>query len=186
VRWISQLWVAGSVRRERRDLASRTREIRRRIAQVDPHKRRGLKEKAERLAAIRERLGGLVGAPACCQTCEAHLPDGLPGFSGGVCCGGSIDGITPEEELIALCLAGTRLDRRRVTGLNGGCLFRSVTGCTLAFRERPGVCLCYFCRELCAELHARGVLSEVLALADELEVGVRSLACALDALDGKG
>jgi hypothetical protein len=139
-----------------------------------------MRKVAARLAALRERLGGLTGSPACCRTCAAQLPDPSPGFGGGFCCGGATAGITPPEELVALWLAGARLDRRRVTATHAGCIFRAPTGCTLAFRERPAVCLRFACRELEAELHARGVLQEVLALGDELEAGVRSLAHVLE------
>lgn len=164
------------IRRGRLLLRRRVAALRRRIAVLDPRLRARLAEEARQLDQIRQRIGELTGEPACCAECEARLPDGLPGFAGGTCCGGAEGPLTLDAELVALLLAGQRLDRRPTARSLAGCLFRTPTGCTLSPAERPSLCVTHMCTDLQRELHQRGVLAEILPLCDRLAAGVASIA----------
>ena len=173
------LALPAPVRSRRRALRSRVAFLRRRIARLAAGERARLESQARALDPIRERIALLTGQPACCATCAARLPDGLPSLPGGHCCS-SVDGpITLCAELAVLLLAGHRPDRRRPTGLDHGCLFRSRQGCTLAPRERPSLCVRYMCSELTRELSRGDALPEILALSDTLEAASAQIAQAL-------
>lgn len=165
----------ASVRNDRRELAERARQVQRALSRLEARERDLLVHEAARMAEIRARLGTLTGTPSSCRTCAHRLPGGRPDFAGGHCCGGDTAGYTPERELAPLALAGTRLWRARATDTHHGCMFRAPEGCTLPARDRPSMCLRYLCRELMSELARRGVLAEVLKLAEELEAGVRRI-----------
>jgi hypothetical protein len=165
-----------AIRRRRRSLRRRISALRKRIAALDPRLRANLAEEARQLDQLRQRVGLLTGAPACCARCEIGLPDGLPHFTGGTCCGGTEGPLTLDAELAALLLAGHRPDRRRTARGLAGCLFRTPTGCTLGPAERPSICVTHMCTDLERELHRRGVLAEILPLCDRLTAGVASIA----------
>jgi hypothetical protein len=174
------------VRRERRALRQRFAEASGRVAALPGAERARLRALAEYLAVLRARIGELTGAPACCRTCAHRLPGGHPDFAGGHCCGGETAGVTSARELTPLALAGSRVDRAPTARRLHGCLFRTPVGCTLAARDRPSLCVAYLCRDLAAELHARGVLEGVLRLREELEAGVLRLERALSAQGAVG
>jgi hypothetical protein len=174
------------VRRERRALRQRFAEASGRLTALGGADRSRLRAEAESLAILRARIGELTGAPGCCRTCAHRLPDGHPDFAGGHCCGGETAGVTSARELAPLVLAGSRLDRAPTARRLHGCLFRTPVGCTLTARDRPSLCVAYLCRDLAAELHARGVLPEVLRLREKLEAGVARLERALTAEGAAG
>jgi hypothetical protein len=168
-----------SVREDRRGLAARLRQVERRIDALGPAARASLRARARRLADLRAEVGRLTGSPRCCAGCEARLLEPTPGFDGGLCCGTGTEAVTGLRELAALALAGARSARAPGTDRHAGCMFRTTRGCTLAPRVRPTICVRYLCRELTRELHARGVLDEVLRLGEELDRGVAEIEGAL-------
>jgi hypothetical protein len=164
-----------TVRRERKGLLSRLREVDARVAALGAEDRALLEREALRLAGLRQRIGELTGAPECCRSCALRMPGGVPEFPGGFCCGGGTEGVTPWRELAAIRLAGADLAETPVTMDHAGCIFRTREGCTLTPRDRPSMCVRYACRELARELHGRGVMGEIALLSGELEAGVAAI-----------
>jgi hypothetical protein len=175
-----------SARLERRALKARIASVRRAVAALDPRQRAHLAGVARDLGTIRERIGSLTGEPTCCARCAARLPDPLPQFPGGHCCGSETSPITLELELAALLLGGFRPDRARVTRVHAGCLFRTPRGCILAPRERPSLCVAYLCTDLKRELARAGSLPGVIALSDALAAGMAVIREALGPSFGPG
>ncbi|MGE5787081.1 MAG: hypothetical protein ACM3ZE_20980, partial [Myxococcales bacterium] len=82
---------------------------------------------------------------------------------------GSTAWLFTNDELVALRLSGTK--RRHLSARctpTMGCAFRSRAGCTLPPRHRPNICVRYTCRELEAELAARGDRARIAALQAKL------------------
>jgi hypothetical protein len=163
----------AEVRRDRAELLARIDAARARLDGVPG--RAALEAEARRLAALRERIVEVMGSPTSCAGCAAKLPGAVPGWPGGHCCSGDIAKVTTNAELVPLVLAGRRLDRARTAREHHGCVFREAGGCTLSAADRPSVCVRYVCRDLSAELAARGVIREIVALTDELAAGVDAL-----------
>jgi hypothetical protein len=170
---LSILTATAEVRRDRAELLARIDSVRARLDGVPG--RGALEAEARRLAALRERIVEVMGSPASCSGCAARLPGATPGWPGGHCCSGAVANVTTDTELVPLVLAGRRLDRARLTREHRGCVFREAGGCTLGAADRPSVCVRYMCRDLSAELAARGVIREIVALTDELADGVAAL-----------
>lgn len=155
------------------------------------------KRRADDLRALRERLAALPGprsadpdlvSVACrlaelrtamrdaltdvrsCSTCAKGHPEPFGHWDGGHCCGGATERVFSDDELAALKLSGTTAGRLVPPDAElAGCAFRGPTGCSLPIRDRPNLCVRFVCRELEAELAARGDLPRIRALQDELQ-----------------
>jgi hypothetical protein len=114
-------------------------------------------ERGRALVELKERAVSLLVGVEACARCGRGLaaPDGV--WPGGACCGGDTATIFSDAELRALAGGGTR-PRALVAprGTPAGCSFRGSTGCSLATRDRPALCVAYACADLRAELGARG------------------------------
>jgi hypothetical protein len=164
-----------------RDLVRRWRGPRSRAVEVDAVRARMRRARDEpasdevrALAAELRELRPLVLAAfdrveSCTGCAKGHsLPHGR--WDGGFCCGGRTDGVFDDDEVAALALAGTDpRDLRPPGGDHAGCAFRGPQGCSLDARDRPNLCVRFACRELEAELRARGEWDRVRALTRRLE-----------------
>lgn len=113
-----------------------------------------LRQRALDLRQLRERLSSALASVTACSQCVRPKCSLWPG---GHCCSGSTEAIFTREELVALRLAGTRRnDLRAPREQLAGCVFRGRAGCALKLDHRPCLCVRYTCRELEAELTARG------------------------------
>jgi hypothetical protein len=179
--WVSllDLRTPASVRADRRALRRRLRKATCRIAALEHSLRTALRAEARRLTEVRIAIGKLTGAPRCCAVCAARLPEALPQFPGGFCCGSEAPPVTLERELAVLLLGDHHLDAAPATRVHSGCLFRTPAGCTLAPARRPSLCVGFLCNDLKRELCERGVLTEVVARCDELQLGVEQIGAAL-------
>ena len=121
------------------------------------------------LRRLREELTNALAGVSACGTCaRGHsLPHGR--WNGGQCCGGHTEGVFTDDELASLRLSGTtpaRLAPPRAD--HAGCAFRGPEGCSLEVADRPNLCVRYVCRELEGELHERGSVTSVKAIARQL------------------
>jgi hypothetical protein len=151
-----------------RDRARELVTLRRRFARAlaDVNLDAELREQARALLELRRELSRSLGAVRACCDCVRPRSKEWPG---GHCCSGSTQAIFSNEELAALRITGTRLSR--FTGLREplrGCVFRGQAGCTLRVEHRPCLCVRYTCRELEAELSARGDRAAVAKLQQRL------------------
>lgn len=124
---------------------------------------------ARQLRELRERLDQAVGAVRSCSGCAAGHPEPFGHWQGGHCCGGRTEDLFTDDELAALALAGTTPGRLTPPRSElAGCVFRGPTGCSLAVRDRPNLCVRFLCRELEGELTVRGDRREIAAIQAEL------------------
>ncbi len=131
----------------------------------------------EELRRLRERLDAALGAVRSCSACAAGHPEPFGHWPGGHCCGGRTEEIFTDDELAALAHAGTTPGRLTPPRAElAGCIFRGPSGCSLAVRDRPNLCVRFLCRELEAELRERGDRREISALQAELGRGFARLA----------
>jgi hypothetical protein len=134
---------------------------------------------ARRLRQLRRDLAAALGAVASCGGCAARLVAGVgkAGWSGGFCCSGNTEDVFADHEVAALALAGVNPRHLRPpSSERAGCLFRGPTGCSLDPAHRPNVCARYICRELAAELGARGDAKKIFAIVEAIEVAYLELA----------
>jgi len=125
---------------------------------------------ARELRALRSGVLAAFDGVGACHGCARGRPLPHGRWDGGFCCGGRTEGVFDDDEVAALALAGTR--PRHLTpppGDHAGCAFRGPTGCSLDARDRPNLCVRFACRELEAELRARGEWQRVRALTRQLE-----------------
>jgi len=123
---------------------------------------------AELLRLRRALVDALAGVESCGGCSRGHpLPHGR--WSGGHCCGTRTELVFTDDEVGALRLSGTTPARLTPPeGDHAGCAFRGPTGCSLGPEDRPSICVRFICRELEAELSARGDRRAVKAIAAEL------------------
>lgn len=125
---------------------------------------------ASRLRALREELTASFGEVRSCASCARGLPAPAGRFEGGHCCSGATDDVFSDVEVAALSTGGTRgRDLRAPRSDHAGCAFRGDSGCTLAVRDRPNLCVRFACRSLSRELFEGGALPRVEALTEEME-----------------
>lgn len=112
---------------------------------------------ATRLRELRAEVAAAFDGVAACQGCGAGKPPPHGRFAGGFCCGGKTEGVFDDDEVAALAAGGTRAPHLRPPdGDHAGCAFRGPQSCSLDARDRPTLCVRFVCRELEAELRARG------------------------------
>jgi len=162
-------------RLERRLLREREREVRARIRALPTSERRRLRALAATLRPLREWILDRTGEPRCCARCAEQTPWGSPLLSGGLCCSGSSEAIFSPLELAPLLLDGRSPGDQVIADPRAGCVFRGPGGCLLPAGSRPSICLGHLCRELAGELHARGLIRELLVAADELAARTRAI-----------
>jgi hypothetical protein len=134
------------------------------------------------LRAIKQRLAGMTSGVASCGRCAVNRPWPRGAFDGGDCCSGNTAELFDDDELAALAQAGTRArDLTAPRTEHAGCAFRGEAGCTLSPADRPGLCLHYLCDRLRGELHARGQLEPVEAVAAELDRVMQAFVAAREA-----
>ena len=124
---------------------------------------------AVELRELRERTClALRHATSCARCARGHqMPAGR--WEGGHCCGGQTLELFSQDELAALWLAGTRLRHLTPPATDhAGCAFRGSTGCSLAPRHRPTICVRYVCLELRQELREGGDWPTVAPLAQRM------------------
>jgi hypothetical protein len=157
--------------RHSRSRADEVVAVRERLARVPGPRDAGEDEVAlaERLRALRTELADAFGDVSSCGGCARGRPLPHGRFRGGFCCGGKTEEIFTDDELAALRLSGTTPARLAPPqGDHAGCAFRGEHACSLAPEHRPNLCVRFVCRELEAELRARGDLARVKAIAREL------------------
>jgi hypothetical protein len=157
--------------RQPRSRALELRDLRRRLAAEAGPRRAGAEERAlaVRLREQRGELSSRLAGVTTCRRCAVGRPPPHGRWDGGFCCGAATEVIFTDEELGALKLAGTRAGHLRApAGPHAGCAFRGPTGCVLPAAHRAAKCLRYLCPALARELHARGELDAIEALAEEL------------------
>jgi len=123
---------------------------------------------ARELAVLREQAVRAFGALEACAVCARGRPLPNGRFEGGFCCGAPTEELFTEEEVAILALGGTTARDLRPRPALAGCLFRGPTGCVLAPRHRPVVCIAHICRDLEHELALRGDLEALEARCAEL------------------
>jgi hypothetical protein len=134
------------------------------------------------LRAIKARLADLTSGATSCGRCAVNRPWPRGVFAGGDCCSGDTAELFDDDELAALAQAGTRArDLTAPRTEHAGCAFRGAAGCTLSPKDRPGRCLHYLCDRLRGELHARGQLDAIEALAAELDRVMQAFVAAREA-----
>jgi hypothetical protein len=132
---------------------------------------------AQQLRQLRRDLAAALGAVASCGGCAARLGAGEAAWSGGFCCSGNTEDVFADDEVAALALAGVKPRHLRPpSSERAGCLFRSPTGCSLEPAHRPNVCARYICRELAAELGARGDAKKIFEIVEAIELAYLELA----------
>jgi hypothetical protein len=125
---------------------------------------------ARELRELRPQVLAAFDGVRACGGCARRrsLPHGR--WDGGFCCGGRTVGVFDDAEVAALALGGTRPRHLAPpAGDHAGCAFRGPDGCSLDARDRPNLCVRFACRELEAELRARGEWERVRALTRRLE-----------------
>ncbi len=128
------------------------------------------RELAETLRELRIAASAAQGCVHACAGCGRGKPLPAGRFDGGHCCSGATADIFTDDEVAALALAGTRpAALRPPDGDHAGCAFRGSTGCSLAPADRPTVCVRYICRDLTAEVAARGDIAHVVSHLDRLD-----------------
>lgn len=168
---------------------SRADELRRLRTQLDSARdEAGETERAiaVRLRDLREQMSSAQGAVDACGSCTTGHPLPASRWSGGHCCSTGTFAVFTDEEIAALAAAGTRpRDLAPPREDHAGCAFRGSTGCSLSAAHRPTVCSRYLCRDLRAELHARGDIDPLVELvdrmSDEYEAFLRARAARQDA-----
>lgn len=124
------------------------------------------RDAAEELRRLRAQMLDALGPVTSCSRCARGHPLPHGRWEGGHCCGGTTEGVFSDEEVAVLRLSGTtpfRLAAPRSD--HAGCSFRGPEGCSLPTASRPNLCVRYVCRELEAELRARGDLPAIRAIA---------------------
>lgn len=180
--WLTALRMLAaprSLRVERRELRAREREVRERLRALPLPERRRLRALAAELRPLRVRILALTGEPRCCARCAAPTPWGSAVLPGGLCCSGTSEAIFTALELAPLVLDGRAPGDRVVVDPLAGCVFRGTGGCLLPAGSRPSICLGHLCHELGGELHAQGVVREIVAAAEELAARTRAIGEAL-------
>jgi len=125
---------------------------------------------ASQMRALRPALADAFAGVSSCRGCARGRPLPHGRWRGGFCCGGETDGVFDDDEVAALAIGGTASRQlRSPDGELSGCAFRGPTGCSLEPVDRPNVCVRFACRELEAELRARGDWAAVRALSRQLE-----------------
>ena len=166
-----------------------TRQVRSRAAELGALKRRMRAERATserdealQIRSLKVRLAAATGAVSSCGSCATGKPWPGGAYDGGHCCSGQTEELFTAEDVAALAQAGTRpRDLVAPRGEHPGCAFRGPAGCTLSAEHRPVICVRFLCDDLRGELHRRGRLDEVEALAAELEHALAGFAAALAA-----
>ncbi len=179
LRALRSLTAPRAVRAELRRLRGEERAVRLRLGALARAERLRLRGLAAELVPLRERILALTARPRCCTRCAAPTPWGGEALPGGLCCSGTSEAIFNPVELAPLVLAGRAPSDHAVAPSRAGCLFRGAAGCLLPAGSRPSLCLGHLCRELAAELHGRGVIPELLELAEELAARGRAIGEAL-------
>jgi hypothetical protein len=125
---------------------------------------------AERMRELRCLLSEALSDVESCSGCAVGRPLPHGRYRGGFCCGGRTEDIFTDDELAALRLSGTTAGNLvPPSGSDhAGCAFRGEHSCSLDPAHRPNLCVRFVCRELEAELRARGDLARIKALAREL------------------
>lgn len=140
------------------------------------------RDEAMQIRSLKARLAAATGAGSSCGRCAIGRPWPGGAYDGGHCCSGQTEELFGADEVAALAQAGTRpCDLIAPRGEHPGCAFRGSIGCTLEAEHRPALCLRFVCDDLRRELHQRGRLDEVEALAAELEQALARFAVALAA-----
>jgi hypothetical protein len=140
------------------------------------------RDDAMRIRSLKARIAAETGAVSSCGRCAIGRPWPGGAYDGGHCCSGQTEELFGADEVAALAQAGTRArDLVAPRGEHPGCAFRGPVGCTLAAEHRPALCLRFVCDELRSELHRRGKLDRVEALAAELAEAFTRFATALAA-----
>lgn len=140
------------------------------------------RDEAMQIRSLKARLAAATGAGSSCGRCAIGRPWPGGAYDGGHCCSGQTEELFGADEVAALAQAGTRpRDLIAPRGEHPGCAFRGSIGCTLEAEHRPALCLRFVCDDLRRELHQRGRLDEVEALAAELEQALARFAAALAA-----
>lgn len=108
---------------------------------------------ADELLMRKQELAQALGEVESCSSCARGHPLPAGRWQGGHCCGGQTLNIFTPTEVAALKLAGRRPQDWKVPEADhAGCAFRGPSGCSLAVKDRPGICVRYICLELRAEL----------------------------------
>ncbi len=153
--------------RQPRTRADEVAELRRRFAAAPGPAvaSAGEVEAARELASLRARMIAALGLVDACAGCARGHPLPHGRWDGGHCCGGTAAGVFGDDEVAALRLSGTTpASLVAPRGDHAGCSFRGPTGCSLDPAHRPNLCVRYLCRELEAELRARGDLPAIKAI----------------------
>jgi hypothetical protein len=126
-------------------------------------------EAAQRVTVLRQTLSDALSEVRSCSTCAIGYPPPAGQWDGGNCCQATTSALFDENEVAALRLTGTTIGRLTPpTGAHAGCAFRGASGCSLAARDRPVLCVRYVCKELARELHDAGQLDRIDELRDQL------------------
>jgi hypothetical protein len=126
-------------------------------------------EAAQRVTVLRQTLSDALSEVRSCSTCAIGYPPPAGQWDGGNCCQATTSALFDENEVAALRLTGTTIGRLTPpTGAHAGCAFRGASGCSLAARDRPVLCVRYVCKELARELHDAGKLDRIDELRDQL------------------
>lgn len=125
---------------------------------------------ARALRRLKGALSTALGAVSACSGCARGHPLPHGRWNGGHCCGTRTESVFNDAEVAALRLSGTTPARLALPPASdhAGCAFRGPEGCSLQVEDRPAICVQYLCRELEAELRARGDLPALKALRAEL------------------
>jgi hypothetical protein len=181
------LWLWDRLRLPR-DRARELTALRRRLSAARRRRLdRDQRRRARELRGLREALLRVTGEAGACGQCARDRPPPHGRWPGGFCCGGQTEVLFTEAELVALAAAGTRPRQLRVPAAGGtlaGCVFRGPAGCSLPARHRPSICVEYVCIDLARDLHGRGRLDRVEALAQRLAAARERFAASLDAPRG--
>jgi hypothetical protein len=133
-------------------------------------------EAARRLRELRAELSAALSGVTSCAGCARRHPLPHGRWDGGHCCGCRTTDVFTDDEIAALRLAGTTLARLSPPRSDhAGCVFRGPTGCSLDVADRPNICVRYICRELDAELAARGDRAGIRRIAAEIDATFRRL-----------
>jgi hypothetical protein len=126
-------------------------------------------ELARELRALRERLAATFQKVRSCTSCAVGYPEPYGHWPGGHCCGGRTEQVFTDDELLALKLAGTTgADLRAPRSELAGCAFRGPSGCSLAAKDRPSLCVRYTCRALEQELSRGDDAATIVGLQERI------------------
>lgn len=158
--WRDAIWAWP--RRRRNEVASIRLEL---LANPGPDEASGeVRAIAAELRRMRSDLTAAFGRPKACGECgrARRLPGGR--WPGGYCCGTRTEVLFSHDEIALLRAGGTQPSELRPPwGAHAGCAFRGRSGCSLAPRDRPGVCVRHMCPALVDELKARGDYEAIVA-----------------------